>query len=134
MESVNTTWLDVDACIANDIKLFKRPSENENHALLKIDVQKLPHDFVAFVSVSQAHTSVAISPKWLIYRDLVVDGLVYFIVFLPIKLVSGMWHTDDLRHIFLSRHSYTSLAGLIVNFSRVKFFSRCTFFCVPDHC
>jgi len=70
--------LNVDACVIGDLSLVKCIAPN--HALIEIDQQKLPYDYVAFLSAGQAHTFLVISPEWLISCERVVDGLVFFIV------------------------------------------------------
>jgi hypothetical protein len=72
--------LHLNTCVIGDLSLVKCIARN--HALIEIDKQKLPYDFVAFLSIGQAHTSAAISPERLISCERVVDGLVNLIVFL----------------------------------------------------
>ena len=72
-----------------------------NHALIEIYQHKLSHDFVAVFCISQADASVAISPKWLISRERVIDRLVNFIVFLLSHFIGSMRHTNCFRHALL---------------------------------
>jgi hypothetical protein len=99
VRSVYIGRLYVDTGVVGSLSLVKRFSRN--HALIEVNMQKLPHDFVALSCVVYVDNSAAITPKWLISRELVVDGLVNFIFILFTHLTSGILYTNGFRHVFL---------------------------------
>ena len=83
-------------------------------------MQKLSYDFVAFPFVIHADASVAISPEWLISRELVIDRLVCFTFLLLIHFFGGIRHTNGFRNVLLKDELDMIATVAIINQATVE--------------